>query len=242
MKKYLFFCLAILCCIFVLTTPALANSAEPPGIILITSGLPEDAVITMEVPGKDDIGHWRTYRTDKLWESQYKLYFHLGMDDISGARLRVTTGEDSFTCQLPEGEYRQFTTILTLDYANKTLKLGQDPWRQPLLTVLRVTLTLLTEGVVFYLFGFRKKSSWIAFVLINLVTQGWLNIAINSYGFSGYWVIGFVLMEAAVFLVEAFAFPLAVREKKDWQRVLYSLVANAASLALGILLIDRLPL
>ncbi len=241
MKKYLFFWLAIVC-IFALATPVMANSAEPPGIILITTGLPEDAVITMEVPGKDDIGHWRTYRTDKLWESQYKLYFRLDMDDLSHAMLRVTTGEGSFTCSLPEGDYRGYRIILTLDYANKSLRLGQDPWRQPLLTALRVTLTLLTEGLVFYLFGFRRMRSWIAFAATNLVTQGWLNIAINSYGFAGYWVIGFVLMEVAVFLVEAFAFPLVVRERKDWQRVLYSLVANAASLVLGILLIDRLPL
>ena len=36
-------------------------------------------------------------------------------------------------------------------------------------------MTLLIEGALFFAFGFRKKLSWVLFIIINLITQGLLN-------------------------------------------------------------------
>ncbi len=242
MKKT-FLILFVLTLLLSLAVPAFANSAEPPGIIILTVGLPEDAVITLEIPGVEEIDNWRTYRVDKLWETQYKLWFHLDMDDLKAARLRVTTSDGSFTVPLPSDFVLRYNSVLTLDYSARTLTMGQSLWRQPLLTALRVLLTLLTEGVVFWLFGFRGKRSWIVFLAVNLLTQGWLNVELNSYAFSsGYWIFAFVGMEILIFITESVAIPLAVREKKVWQRIVFALTANAVSLALGVLLLGRLPL
>ncbi len=241
MKKSIFVLILLLCTLLA-AIPAFANSAEPPGMIIIAPGIPEDAVITLEVPD-GEMTDWRVQKTTKLWESQYRLYYHFNDGDISRARLRVTVGEASFTVVLPEGDYQGYKTVLTLDYKNQTLTLGQEPWRQPVLTAVRILLTLLTEGLIFWLFGFRRKLSWGIFFIVNLLTQGWLNITVNSYAFaSGYWVFALVAMEAVIFIGESIAFPLALSEKKPWQRVVYALTANAVSLAVGLLLIGRLPL
>ncbi len=241
MKKSIFVWILLLYTLLA-AIPAFANSAEPPGMIILGSGIPEEAVITLEVPD-GEMTDWRVQKTTKLWESQYRLFYHINDGDFSKARLRVTVGESSFTIDLPEGNYDRYKTVLTLDYKNQTLTLGQEPWRQPVLTAVRILLTLLTEGLVFWLFGFRRKLSWAIFFIVNLLTQGWLNITVNSYAFSsGYWVFALVAMEAVIFIGESIAFPLALSEKKPWQRVVYALTANAVSLAFGLLLIGRLPL
>lgn len=220
-----------------------ANSAEPPGMIIITTGLPEDAELTLIVPGSDTQPEVWVYRVDKVWESQYRLFYRFDMGTLENASLQVTAGGQSFICSLPDGIGSGYNNVLTLDYRTQSLTLGQNPWRQPLLTALRIVLTLLIEGLIFCLFGFRGKKSWIVFLIVNLLTQGWLNIVINSYAFSsGYWVITFVLMELAILAAESIAFPLLTREKPWWLCLIYTHVANAASLAAGILLIGHLPI
>lgn len=220
-----------------------ANAAEPPGMIVIATDLPADAQITLEVPDLDEEQEIRTFRVDKMWESHYKIYYHLEMRQLENAVLRVQTEEKSFTCSLPDGVDDGYKNILTLDYVNQSLTLGQNFWRQPLLTLMRISLTLLIEGAVFWLFGFRSKRSWIVFLVVNLLTQGWLNIVVNSYAFSsGYWTLAYILMEYLIFAGEMIAMSLAIRERKKWICVVYALAANAASLAAGIYFIGHMPL
>lgn len=243
LRRYWLSLFVILLLILAFPLTASANSAEPPGMIIIATGLPEDAELTLIVPGSDTQPEVRVFRVDKVWESQYRLYYHSDMDTLENAGLQVTVGEDTFIYALPDGVGYGYNNILTLDLKDQTLTLGQNPWRQPLLTALRIVLTLLIEGLIFCLFGFRGKKSWIVFLIVNLLTQGWLNIVINSYAFSGgYWVITFVLMELAILAAESIAFPLLTREKPWWLCLIYTHVANAVSLAAGILLIGHLPL
>ncbi len=241
MKKTVIVCLLVLC-IFSLAVPAFANSAEPPTLIIFATNIPEDAVLTLVTEDGQTHQLRQLHRENRLWESIYRLWFPWDVEGIENSQLLVTVGEDSFLCAIPREEGRSYRTALTLDFANQTLTLGQNPWRQPLLTALRIVLTLLTEGIVFYLFGFREMRSWIAFLIINLLTQGWLNIQVNSYYLGGYWPLSFAAIEFVVFLVEFAAVPLAVKEHKYWRKAIFSLVANAVSLALGIYLIGNLPL
>ena len=70
-----------------------------------------------------------------------------------------------------------------------------------------------------------------------------MNYIINSSAFSnGYWVLGLYLAEFVIFVAEAITFPVATREKKKGRCVLYALAANAASLIVGLLLINHLPI
>lgn len=85
-------------------------------------------------------------------------------------------------------------------------------WRTPLLVALRVTLTLLLEGLVFLLFGYRTRRSWLAFAAVNLLTQGGLNALITGPGSSAYFVFGYGFGELVVMAVETAAFACLLRE------------------------------
>lgn len=232
----------VLFLIFALSVPASANSAEPPGMIIIVEGAPEDMTLTL-VPGQEPEYEIRIHESRRGWETYFRLYYGMDFSILSGAMIRVESSGNSFTCPIPAEAGRRYNSLLTLNYENRTLTLGQRWWRQPVLTAVRVALTLLVEGLLFFAFGFRGKRSWIVFLIVNLLTQGWLNYIINSSAFSnGYWVLGLYLAEFVIFIAECIAFPAATREKKKRICVLYALAANAASLAVGLLLINHLPI
>ncbi len=242
MKKGCIFLLLFLL-ITAMAVPASANAAEPPTLIILSSNLPQDAVLTVITAEGDALEMRDISRSDKAWESQHRLWFPWYYEGGEQTVLQVAVGDNSFTCPMPEAVGTGYRTVMTLDYEAQTLELGQDSWRQPLLTALRVALTLLSEGLVFCLFGFRQKRSWLIFAVVNLLTQGWLNIMLNGYAFStGYIVLALVGMEICIFAAEAVVFPLALRERKVWHRILCALTANAVSLALGIFILGSLPL
>lgn len=233
----------VLCLLMLLLLPisVSANSAEPPGIIVIVTGAPEDVELTLELPQETEYGIRKT-RSTAMWEQYFRFYYHVGMDTLDGAVIRVTGGDAQFICPLPAGTANRYNNLMTLDFGAQTLTAGQHPLRQPLLVALRLTLTLMIEGAVFYLFGFRKKRSWVIFLLVNLATQLWLNIFIAHSAFSGgYWVFGYIGIELCIFLAESIGFPIFIKEKKAGRCILCALVANAVSLALGSWLISNLP-
>ena len=234
----------ILMFLFILSlpVPVSANSAEPPGMTIIVEDAPEEFSLTLELPTEPE---YEVYiqEAQKSWEVYFRLYYPPKRGMLDGAMIRVVSNEKSFSCPLPEGMHHGYNQLLTLNYESETLILGQRWWRQPVLTAVRITLTLLVEGLIFFAFGFRSKRSWIVFLAVNLLTQGWLNYIINSSAFStGYWLIGLYLAEFVIFITEAIAFPLATKEKKKWLCLLYSLTANTASLVVGLLLISHLPI
>ena len=242
MTKKLTAFLAVLLLILAVTVPVSANSAEPPGMIIIVENAPEDVTLTLELRQESEYGI-RIHESKKGWETYFRLYYSVSAETLLGAAIRVESSEKSFSCPIPADAGRRYNSLLTLDFASETLTVGQRWWRQPVLTAVRILLTLLVEGVIFFAFGFRSKRGWILFLLVNLITQGWLNYIINSGAFTnGYWLLGLYLAEFVIFVAEAIVFPLVAKEKKKWQCLLYALAANAASLAVGLLLINKLPI
>ena len=228
--------------IFALSVPASANSAEPPGMIIIVENAPDDITLTLELQQEPEYGI-RIQESRQGWETYFRLYYGMSADTLTGASIRVESSEKSFSCPIPADAGRRYNSLLTLNFKAETLTIGQRWWRQPALTAVRIILTLLVEGLIFFAFGFRARRSWLLFLIANLVTQGWLNYIINSGAFStGYWILGLYLAEFVIFLAEAILFPLAAKEKKKWISLLYALSANAASLAVGLLLINHLPI
>ena len=242
MSKKLFSLVIAVLLVLVLPVSVSANSAEPPGVIIIVEGAPEDMTLTLE-PGQEPEYEIRVHGSRQGWETYFRVYYGGNFNMLSGAVIRVESGEKRFSCPVPADVGRRYNSLLTLNYETQTLTVGQRWWRQPVLTAVRVILTLLVEGLIFLAFGFRHKRSWIVFFVVNLLTQGWLNYIINSSAFSnGYWVLGLYLAEFVIFIAEAIAFPVATREKKKGRCVLYALAANALSLIAGLLLINYLPI
>lgn len=244
MKKRLFSFLLAFLLILVSPISVSANSAEPPSMTIIVEGAPDDVTLTLELIVEPEY-EARVQKAQKNWEVYFRLYYHdsFASGKLDGAVIRVESSEKSFTCPLPAEITKKYNNLLTLDFESQTLTIGQRWWRQPVLTAVRITMTLLVEGLIFFAFGFRRKRSWILFFAVNLLTQGWLNYIINSSAFStGYWLIGLYLAEFVIFAVEAIIFSFAVNEKKKWLQLLYALAANTASLIAGLLLINHLPI
>jgi hypothetical protein len=104
-------------------------------------------------------------------------------------------------------------------------------------------LTLLLEGIIFYIFGYRQKRSWFVFLAVNLVTKGVLNIWLNSEGslMSSYLILSLIIGEFFVFTAEITAFPVFIKEHKTSRILIYVFVANIISLITGGYIISVLP-
>jgi hypothetical protein len=138
---------------------------------------------------------------------------------------------------------KNYNNIYTLNLKNKTLTRGKSTLRSVLLVSFRLILTLFIEAGVFTLFRYKEKRSWIAFLIINLISQGVLNIWLNTASPLGsYLILLLIFGEIFVFIFEIFAFLLTVKESKAAITASYVIVANLLSLAAGGYIITYLPI
>ncbi len=212
-----------------------ANSAEPPSVIIIVPNAPHDLEIEL---GYSNI---KAYRTDKVIES-YFCFYKYDLKQSFDYTLRVKT-EDGVFEVTPDFQLDSYNSVFTLDLKNQTLTPGKPLAISIALPALRILLTLAIEAGVFWLFGYRSKRSWIAFLVINLVTQAFVNIWLIS-GFNplqSYMIFMLVLAEILVFIFELIAFLLSVKEHGKLRTAGYVMAANLLSLIAGGYLITVLP-
>lgn len=100
------------------------------------------------------------------------------------------------------------------------------------------TMTLVLEGVVLLLFGFRLKENWKPFLLVNVGTQILLTavtgVILKQHGLiNGY--LSFIPMEALIFLAEALLYQKFLNGHSPKRRVSYALTANTVSAVCGFL-------
>lgn len=238
-RTSLLYALCILLLLCALPATALANAAEPPGLTVLVRGADAALSLRLRFPSGEAV---ELQPERRLGESQYRFFYHSlpGSRDAArrGAQLIVQSAQGERSFFVP-GECFGYNAQVTLDLEAGTLTAGQNPLREPLLIALRVLLTLLIEGLVLFLFGYRERHSWILFLLVNLLTQGLLNVLFA--GARGYWQIFYVAAEALIFAAEAIAFSALLKERGKKRALLCALAANAASLALGALLLTYLP-
>ncbi len=233
---FAFLCLSL---IFLAAVPAVnANSAQPPGLIVIVDNPPDDLTLSLQF-GEDGSEIEESSRVQTAWEAQYRFY-HIS-SDLDHVVLIASSGGNTSEYPIPEALVHRYETVLTFNYAKGTITDGQTLARIFTLVSLRVVLTLLIEGLIFFLFGYRHKRSWIAFIVINLITQGALNLALNQSFTNSYLIFALVFYEFIVIVAELIAFGLIVKEHRTRRTVGYVLLANIASLFLGGFLLTCLP-
>jgi hypothetical protein len=211
-----------------------ANSAEPPSILIIVANAPDDLDISI---GPENI---QAHRTDKGLESYFTFY----SSDLkySDYTVKVTTGDGTFEMTL-DTPLASYNNIFTLDLDSRTLSPGKSLSRSISLLALRILSTLLIEAIVFYLFGYRRKESWLIFLIINLITQGVLNIWLNGSftPLDSYIIFSMIFGEILVLIVEMIAFLIFVKEHHRLRIASYVIIANLLSLVAGGYLITVLP-
>lgn len=233
------FLLVMALCIFMISImpiKASANSAEPPSLVILINNPPDDLSIVL-VSNKNQ-PEARVRRV--AWEGYYAFYSR-DMKASGVYTFKVTTNVESFEYKL-DAPLQGYNNVFTLDLSNREFTPGKYPFRSVLLVSIRVLLTLLLEGIIFWLFKFRQKRSWVIFVAINLVTQGVLNIILNSSSLMpSYLIFTLIIGEVFVFATEMTAFPIFIHEHKKSYILIYVFIANLISLIAGGYIISVLP-
>ena len=252
MKKRVLCVIAAVVFCLVVPVGALANSAEPPCVTVLVLAPPGGLELTIEFDSAHGEEPQRLSGERMLWEGYYRFFGRWDTDPegLTGARLLVGTEGESFALEIDPKGISKYNNILTLDLKSRTLTYGQPWWRQPLLVFVRVTLTLLIEGGIFWLFRYRQRRSWIVFLAANLITQLGVNLTLlavcpavlDSYMAM---VTGFLVytpMEVLVLLIEMIAFAKLLREHSKRRAAGVAFLANLLSWALGGLLLLILPI
>lgn len=222
--------------LFSIVPTCMANSAEPPSITIIVADAPEDLELTLSI-GEQTL---ETRADDKVLETQYSFYY-VGMHTSGEYKITMTLdGQKSML--ILDKPPMHYNNIYTLDWEAGTLTEGKAPLRTAKLVGIRILATLLIEAFIFLLFGFREYSSWTMFLLINLITQGVLNIWLSFQNLFGYIIISLILGELFVYLAELISFTHLVKEKGKAHTIIYVLLANTLSLVAGGYLIGWLSL
>lgn len=222
--------------VLLVALPAWGNASEPPSILLIVPGAPDELVVSVG-DGED---YTEAARRDKMLES-YFLFYQRETDPVEDLHLRVSGGGHDL--RVPLGELtKTYRNVYTLDLDEGTIIEGKDPIRAGVYVAMRVVLTLIIEGLVFFLVGFRTRRSWNIFLIVNLVTQGALNLWINTVTYNDYSLFfGLVFYEFVILIVEMVAFLGLLKEHGKWRRALHVLLANILSLLAGGYILTVLP-
>ena len=214
-----------------------ANSAEPPALIVIIKNAPAD--VSVSIISDSSVQEGR--KTHTAWETYYSFY-QRELDNDSAIELKVYGNGTSYDQTVDKQYLNGYNSIITLDFTTQNITEGKLLSRSILLVSMRVVFTLVIEGAVFFLFGFRKKHSWLVFLIMNLLTQGTLNIVLNGISpFASYRILNLLFMEFWIFIAETLAALAFIKEHRKLRRVSYVLAANLLSLVLGSYLITVLP-
>ena len=131
-----------------------------------------------------------------------------------------------------------FYTHLTYDWETNSITRATSPagfYGVQFLSTL--VPTLLVEGGLLWLFGFRARRDWLVFLAVNLVTQAglhlWIAADLVSIGDSALQYLVLLVAEVPILLVELIAYVFLLKEYSGLRRAAYAACANIASYAVG---------
>ncbi|HKL40999.1 MAG TPA: hypothetical protein VJ962_00235 [Clostridia bacterium] len=216
-----------------------SNSAEPPSLIIVVPSSADGIEISI-VGEPDGISD---NKISKVFETYHQFYLY-DLSKRDTLTVHVNTESKSFNITIDE-PLNQYRNTYTLNLEKQILEEGYNrPLLNLFLILVRILLTLLIEGFVFYVLGFRWKQSWHIFLIINLITQGALNIWLSTFNLStGYSVfLALVLSEILILIVETITFFMGINEKHKLILLIHVVTANVLSFIAGGYLITWLPL
>ena len=215
----------------VFSVPVYANSAAPPSLTIVVLNAPDE----IEIYSAD--GNEKAHREFSLSDTLFRFYVG---ETFQNAIVIRAEGRETLL-ELPAENISGYDNYAVLDYKTMELSAGQPWWRAPLLIFLRVSFTLIIEGIVFLLFGFRAKRDIAVFLLVNILTQAALNIIILTETNTAFLMVELIFLEILIFIIESIAYCFLFTEHSKGERVIFSFIANLASLFIGGAAIYLLP-
>ena len=214
--------------------------------MIIVKHAPE--ALKLEVSYNNTLGQTESFTLSPnphTWETYYYIHYYdfLGSHntDFSQVALIVSNGPETAEFTLSPELFKNYQSILNLDLDALNLTEESDYSRSMLSILIRLSLTLLIEGLILILFGYRQKASFKVFLLANIITQGFLNALIEGPFYSSYWIIGYLFMEIIILIFESVIYVKWLPEHSRIRALSYALIANLTSLGLGAYLISILP-
>jgi hypothetical protein len=246
LKKILFAVVIISLLLYTNVNVCHGNSTSPPSIVIIVPNAPDDLQIV--VKGKAVIFNKNTSQifTERAQKQKFfpETYYvvYTFYPKSSDCVATITTGGVMFEISF-DPPTKFYSTVYTLDLKKKTLTPGRWLSRSVVLFSLRVFSTLLIEALVFFVFGYRSKRSWLVFLTANLLTQGLLYIILDVLGspFGSGLIFQLLYGELAVFIIEAVVFSIFTKEHGRLRTIFYVLTANLLSLVGGCIMFFCIP-
>ncbi len=240
-KKYLTLILSIIM-IIMSSVVAFANSAEPPVLTIIINSPPEDIKLSVQSSSGES---FLLEPTIVSWEYTYHLFSYdleRANMNLSDLIINVESSSINNNAPLPMDAFNQYNGRMTLDIETMTFTDSTTLLREVLLISLRLSLTLIIEGAIFYIFLYRNKKSWITFLIINLITQGGLNILLSMTISSYAWILLLFFAEFIIVIAELVLFYIFLKEHGKVRPFFYVITANFLSLVAGIYTLALLPI
>lgn len=172
----------------------------------------------------------QTFIVSDIYERYaFDTYYTVDMDGVHINEVR---------CEEANGTPEGLEASRSYDYSQELISLA-----------VRIVLTILIEMIIALLFGYRHKKQLLFLAGVNGGTQIVLNVLLNIINYKGgqlAFVLFYVLLEIAVFAIEAGIFygrlgRMGNTSQPKWLVVLYAFIANAASFGVGIMAAQWLP-
>ncbi|MBE7003623.1 MAG: hypothetical protein E7425_04960 [Ruminococcaceae bacterium] len=247
---------ALLLALLLLTVPAAAAGIyHAPVLTVVAPFAPNSLKVTVTIEKGDKTGERHIpvvlEAQRKGWEMQYMLR----REAVYGVTAWFGNAYDLKDASLTleqDGQSRSYTIPAELlsergseDYIRLNWRTGEmsrlSAGRTPLLLVMWVAIALAAEGVVFWLFGYRNRRSWIVFFIINLITQGAHHMLVSGINVDVNRIKVYILFIPVLFLVEMIAFVMFVDERSRDRTISFAVAGNVASQAAVGLLMPFLP-
>ena len=120
----------------------------------------------------------------------------------------------------------------TYDYLGESLGL-----------LFRIVATLAIEIGVFYLFRLYTKRNLNVVLIINLITQIFLNVAVNVMNYTSGIISAILLLfvlELIILIIEFIVYQILLKDKNRFLIILYPIIANLLSFGLGFVILTYL--
>ena len=169
-------------------------------------------------------------REDGTWRFSY-----VGLPE--SFRVAAATADEAKAAEV--SYTRDFVDNIVYDWQANTVREATPP---PLRFLVRLAATLiptlLIEGALFWLFGFRERRGWLVFLAVNTATQVGLHLAVGSIlPQAGWHFLNYthtiLIPELISWAAEAAPNAFLLREHSRGRRVGYAFAANFASFVLG---------
>lgn len=250
------FALLLLSAALILTVPALAAGVYHAPVLTVVAPLaPRDMKATVVLKKNDRLGE-RTIPVElqserRAWEGQYRLYreavygvttWYGNAYDFKDAELILESGGETKTLPIPAEllSERGSEDHIMLNWHSGRMS-AVPAARAPLLLLMWAAIAMAAEGVVFWLYGYRSRRSWIVFFIINLVTQTAHHMLVSGLNVGVNRIKVYILFVPLLFLAEMLAFVMFVDERPRDRTISFAVVGNIASQAVLALLMGVLP-